>query len=197
MPALVGCKICYFEPADVIWHVGGTIGFWGDATAEGQGEKDIAGRFTGVRATHMVSGSVMLIPRAILDKVGGQDDRYFFAIDDIEYSARVERAGFELKVNLDAVVWHKVSRSMRDKRPLALYYQIRNVLIWRREYFAFWSNVLFTVYHLPRWFAEFAYRLLRGKWTSSKGMLYGFWDFVRGTYGECPHLWMNPSYRRE
>ncbi len=28
----------------------------------------------------------MLIPREILMKVGGQDDRYFFNIDDTEYS---------------------------------------------------------------------------------------------------------------
>jgi len=194
--ALVGCKILFHSPSNIIWHIGGYTNFWGSSIAFKQGERDVPKRIRGVSKTHVISGAAMLISRDIINVIGVQDDRYFFAIDDIEYSSRTENAGFGLKINLDSVVWHKVSRAMRNKKPLSLYYQIRNTLLWRSEYFTCYQNLLFLFYYVPRWTIEFVVRLLKGRWQSSHAMLTGVIDFFYHRYGECPHLWLNPEYRR-
>jgi GT2 family glycosyltransferase len=190
-----GSKIRFYEPADEIWFAGGHITFWGIPVSDGEGERDQPGRFAGVGETQLVSGCVMLLPRRILEQVGGQDDRYYFAIDDIEYSTRIGKAGFKRMMALDAVVRHKVSRTLRKKRPLNVYYITRNLLRWRLEHFGGWSNLRFVMWYVPRWSAEVLARALYGQAAVSRGMWRGAVDFARGVFGECPHSWLNPSYR--
>ncbi len=191
-PAVWGCKITFYQPATEVWFAGGHVTFWGTAVSDGEG--DPVDRFTGIRRSILVSGCVMLLPRIVLERVGGQDDRYFFAVDDIEYSVRIGKAGFPLLIDCDAVVRHKVSRSVVKKRPLQLYYLTRNTLMWRFEHYGWLSNLPFLARWLPRWSAELVARALKGQTTVSRGMWQGLKDFLARRHGECPHLWLNPSY---
>lgn len=193
-PAAVwGCKITYHDRPELVWFAGGHVTLWGIPASDGDGKPE--SRFSGVKRTELVSGCVMLLPRAVLNQVGGQDERYFFAIDDIEYSVRLAKAGTPLMVDLDAVVLHKVSRSVVKKRPLQLYYLTRNTLMWRFEHYNGVHNGLFLVRWLPRWFAELVARVLWRQPLVSRGMWQGMRDFFRGVEGECPHQWLNPDYR--
>lgn len=194
-PAVWGSKIRFYEPADEIWFAGGYVNIWGVAVSDSEGERDIPGRFTGVGPTELVSGCVMLLPRTVLEEVGGQDDRYFFAVDDIEYSTRIRKAGFPRMMALDAVVRHKVTKSLRKKRPLQLYYLTRNTLMWRFDHYGLLKNALFLVRFFPRWLAELVARALYGQSEVSKGMWQGLKDYLSRTYGECPHEWLNPMFR--
>lgn len=190
-PAVWGCKITFYDPPNEVWFAGGHVNFWGVAIPDGEGRR--ADRLTGIRRTEMVSGCVMLIPRAVLERVGGQDDRYFFAVDDIEYSIRIGKAGFPLMIDLDAVVRHKVSRAVVNKRPLQLYYLTRNTLLWRSDHYSAWRNVPFVIRWVPRWLAELTARALKGQTTVSRGMWQGLRDFVARRFGECRHPSLNPG----
>lgn len=194
-PVVVGCKIYYANTEKIIWHSGGHISFWGDSLPEGQRIKDI-GQFSGVKQTQIVSGCVMLIPRDILLNVGGQDDRYFFNIDDTEYSMRINRNGYKLFINQDAIVWHKVSMALKNNKPLGKYYQTRNTLIWRRDYFGVKENLFFILKFVPMWLLELVAQIIKRRYSAAKAMIWGYRDFKNKTYGECPHVWMNPRYKK-
>lgn len=193
-PAVWGCKITFFDPADQVWFAGGYVNFWGVAVADGAGMP--ARLFSGIRRTELVSGCVMLLPRAVLERVGGQDDRYFFAVDDIEYSVRIGKAGFALMMNLDVVVRHKVSKSVVKKRPLQLYYLTRNTLMWRAGHYGMLRNIPFLLWWIPRWSAEVVARALVGRGAVSRGMLLGLLDFALHRTGECPRPELNPALRQ-
>lgn len=44
----------------------------------------------------LIGGAVLLIKRSVIDKIGGNDENYFFGPDDIDYALRAKAAGFKL-----------------------------------------------------------------------------------------------------
>jgi GT2 family glycosyltransferase len=72
----------------------------------------------------------VMFPRAVLERVGTFDDRYFIYQEDTDLAMRIGAAGYELWIVPDAVVYHKVSRSFGGAQsPTSLYYTVRNNLL--------------------------------------------------------------------
>jgi len=53
-----------------------------------------------------VSGACLLIRRAVLDEVGGWDERFFMYCEDIDLCARVRARGYEVRFDPSATVQH-------------------------------------------------------------------------------------------
>ncbi|MBM9469152.1 glycosyltransferase family 2 protein [Nakamurella leprariae] len=53
-----------------------------------------------------VSGAAMLVPRAVIDRVGGLDEGYFLFWEDADWCRRIRSAGLDVWVVPDAVVTH-------------------------------------------------------------------------------------------
>jgi GT2 family glycosyltransferase len=49
-----------------------------------------------VKEVPLVNGAVLLIKRNVIDKIGGDDENYFFGPDDQDYALRAKKAGFKL-----------------------------------------------------------------------------------------------------
>ncbi|MBL7191106.1 glycosyltransferase family 2 protein [bacterium] len=104
-------KIYYHVPPDVIWFAGGKINLnFAYARHIGIGKKD-SGQFNSAGITGWLSGACLLIKREVIDKVGFLDDGFFLYSEDMDYSLRVRKAGYELYYQPKAFIWHKVSRS--------------------------------------------------------------------------------------
>lgn len=58
-----------------------------------------------------ITGASMLISRAVFDKIGLLNERYFMYWEDVEFSVKARAAGFRLEVALDSVVLHKEAAS--------------------------------------------------------------------------------------
>ncbi len=72
----------------------------------------------------------MLVPRAVLERVGGFDEELFLYSEDVEWSLRAAEAGYRHFVVGDSVVRHHVSASGGgESSPLTLYYGLRNSLV--------------------------------------------------------------------
>lgn len=185
-PCLVGCKILYYPEKDKVWYIGTKISFYGDIIAPLRGKIDNKS-LKGIVDTEIISGCAMLIPKEILLDVGLFDDRYFFGIDDIEYSYRVRLHGYDVKVNLDAVIYHKAGESVKDKGPLQAYYIVRNQILFRRTYFSvfpLYKNILWICFFTTKYLISIIVNLLR-KNKRYLGVIYGIIDALRGEYGEC------------
>jgi len=132
----VGAKILFAEPPDLVWFAGADYdprrGYHG--RQRGYREPD-GGRWAGVQETDRACGAAMLVPRAVLERVGAFDESLFLYAEDVEWSLRAARAGFRHYVVGESVVRHHVSAAAGgESSPLTLYYGLRNSLVVAERY---------------------------------------------------------------
>jgi GT2 family glycosyltransferase len=75
-----------------------------------------------------VSGCVMLIRRAVLERAGTFDEQYFFSFEDVEFCVRAAGAGFGTMCVPGARAWHQGAGSMGQRSPRRVYFATRNHL---------------------------------------------------------------------
>jgi GT2 family glycosyltransferase len=181
----LGSKILFADPPDLVWFAGATFdprsGYNGRQL--GYRERD-DGRFDGVRETDRACGAAMLVPRPVLEQVGGFDEGLFLYSEDVEWSLRARAAGYRHFVVSDSVVRHHVSASAGgESSPLTLYYGMRNTLVvcerhaplgrpgtWRRRLVALAAHLAQAV-RSP------------GRVAGVRAVLSGFRDALRGRLG--------------
>ena len=125
------CPIVYYaDPPDLIWYAGAEFdprrGHNGRQT--GYRERD-RGQYAEVREISRASGAAMLVPRPVLERVGLLDEEFFFHIEDVEWSLRIQEAGHRIYFVPRSRVCHKVSGvSVGENSPTIAYYAMRNTL---------------------------------------------------------------------
>jgi GT2 family glycosyltransferase len=123
-------KILYADPPDLIWFAGASFdprsGYNG--RQRGYRERD-DGRFDEVVETDRACGAAMLVPRAVLERIGVFDPDLFFYSEDTDWSLRARAAGYRHYVVPASRLWHKVSvTSGGENSPTTLYYGVRNTI---------------------------------------------------------------------
>mgnify|MGYP001617839832 CR=1 FL=1 len=58
-------------------------------------EKD-KGQYDFVEEVETVGGTIFMVKRNVIDKIGGLDENFFFGPDDIDYCLRAKQAGFKI-----------------------------------------------------------------------------------------------------
>jgi GT2 family glycosyltransferase len=124
-------KILFAEPHDVIWFAGAEYDARSGYNGRHRGYREPDdGRFDTVVETDRVCGAAMLVPREVLEKVGGFDPELFAYSEDTDWSLRAREAGYRHYVVPASRVWHKVSAaSGGESSPTAIYYDVRNALV--------------------------------------------------------------------
>lgn len=133
-------------------------------------------------ADTVLYGAALLVRRALIDAIGGLDERFFAYVEDIDYSLRCHDAGFTVAVCFDAFVYHQFKDLMTDiLSPYVHYFMNRNqMLLWRKRTRGFFFRKA-TVWYLYQ-------RLLkiereRGDPVVANALLLGLWDGLRGVSG--------------
>lgn len=121
----------------VIWYAGGKLDRQ-NVYAGHLGIDEIdRGQFESTNQTDFATGCCMLITRDAVDKVGLFDEMYFMYFEDIDYSLRVRRSGFQVVYYPYAYLWHKnASTSGSPGSYTHIYYQTRNRLYFGFKYFS-------------------------------------------------------------
>ncbi|MER3420817.1 MAG: hypothetical protein C4290_09975 [Chloroflexota bacterium] len=88
------------------------------------------------REVDWVSGAAMMITRAALTRVGGFDEGYFFAMEDVDLCRRMHEAGLRVVYLPDAVVEHCIGGSASTAPARALIARHRGM--WR--YYRRWTH---------------------------------------------------------
>jgi len=117
----------------IIWYAGGLID-WANIYAfhRGVNEVDI-GQYDETVETDFATGCCMLIKKQVIDKIGFFDEKYFLYFEDVDYSVRAKKSGFQVDYYSGAFLWHKnASSSGKPGSYIHVYYQTRN-----RLYFGF------------------------------------------------------------
>jgi GT2 family glycosyltransferase len=123
------------EKGNVLWFAGGSID-WANLDAFHRGVDEVdRGQFDSTSTTEFATGCCVLLPKTVLERVGTLDPRYFLYLEDVDWSIRVQQAGYELRFVPSAVVWHKNAGSSGGAgSPTHQYYQTRNRLFFFTKY---------------------------------------------------------------
>jgi hypothetical protein len=117
----------YYSAPDKIWFAGGLL-----RLAKGEAIHDQESsptRLSEPYSTSWVSGCAMLVRMRACAEVGGLDDRFYFTWEDVDWSLRMRRKGFEVMVVPKARIFHKCGSSVKRLDGIGNYYSVRNSLL--------------------------------------------------------------------
>ena len=135
---VVGSKIYYYNQPEIIQSVGGRYNKYLSTTRQvGQGEKDTKQydkEFIDSRLDY-VSGASMLVSEQYINDVGLMSEDYFLYYEEIDWSLRGKKKGWELGYAWESNVYHKEGKSTGSnvdvifRSEVADYYSIRNRVV--------------------------------------------------------------------
>lgn len=129
VPAIIGGKILYDEPGEIIWFAGGRINpRTGLTTHRGQDLPD-SQAFSEPMSVDYITGCLFLVPAKLFSELGLLDERLFMYGEELDFCLRARRAGYACFYEPASVIRHRVSRAMGGAyRPVYYYYLTRNLL---------------------------------------------------------------------
>jgi len=129
---ITGPKIFYFDDPKRIWSAGGIFTPAGWTEQLGVNAED-GPEFNQLKKVDYVSGCAMLVKRAVIEKAGMLDPRFFIYYEETDWCARTAKAGFTIWYVPQSVLWHKISLKARDLSPTYVYLMTRNRLLFIRN----------------------------------------------------------------
>lgn len=114
---------------ETIWYAGGRMIHWrGLAVHSRKGEKIDRVNLGIARKVTFINGCMVLFRTSMLEVTGLEDERFFMCLDDVEFSSRIQKKGYDLLYVPQSVIYHKVL--FERASPLKLYYGVRNRLLY-------------------------------------------------------------------
>lgn len=141
---------------------------------------------SGISREELIGGAAMLIPRGTYRQIGGQDDRFFFDVDDTEYSLRSKRAGFENYMVWDAIAYHDMGSSVQGRSNLSRYYNLRNLLLLHSLYHQGGLKWRFRIRFGFRLFRDVAAAVVKRDRPRIRAVVAALRDYRGGRFGIGP-----------
>lgn len=91
------------------------------------------GSYDTPHATPYLHGAAMMIKREVIEKAGLMPEIFFLYYEELDWSTRMTRAGYELWYDPRCTVFHKESQSTGQLSKLRTYYLTRNRLLYARR----------------------------------------------------------------
>ena len=122
------------ERGKVIWYAGGSID-WNNVLGIHRGVDAVdRGQYDQEADLDFATGCCLLIRRQVFDQIGLLDPKYFLYFEDLDFCVRARRAGFTIRYEPKAVLWHKNAQSSGSGGTLHQYYFTRNRLLFGLRY---------------------------------------------------------------
>jgi GT2 family glycosyltransferase len=123
----------------VLWYAGGSID-WNNVWGMHRGVDEVDhGQFDTPTDLEFATGCCLLIKRAVFDRIGLFDPRYFLYYEDLDFCIRARKAQFAIRYLPSALLWHKNAQSSASGGSLHQYYFTRNRLLFGWHY-ALWRT---------------------------------------------------------
>ena len=146
--AAAGCGTIYHYPkTNDIWYAGGKMVPWRGLAVHNHTFPNENGRMDKrPRFVSFITGCMAFLRRSTLLDIGLQDERFFMYLDDIEYSARITKKGYDLLYIPSAIIYHRIEAE--EESPFKLYYSVRNRLLLISTSFSMIERIIATIYFL-------------------------------------------------
>jgi GT2 family glycosyltransferase len=183
---MVGPKILYADPPNVIWSAGGAVSKLGEPRHLRVDEVD-TGDDDAVVDVDYATGCAILVRRQVVEQVGALEERFYMYFEETEWCARARQAGYRVVYAPRARVWHKITPKARSASPFYHYLMTRNRLLYlQASHTSAWIIALAIVGILKTatmWTIRPQYRQAR---PFAGALVRGVLDFGRGQYGKPP-----------
>lgn len=87
------------------------------------------GQYNSVEKIFWATGAAMVIKAPLYHKLGGLDGDYFAHMEEIDLCWRLKRAGYEIMVQPEAVVYHVGGGTLNYQSPRKTYLNFRNNIV--------------------------------------------------------------------
>ena len=147
---MVSPKIRYFDQPEMLQYAGYTPMDYYTARNKqvGQFEHDNGqyDNLTGI--TGFGHGAAMMIKREAIDKAGLMAENFFLYYEEMDWCDRIKQAGYQVWVNMQALIYHKESVSVGKKSALKEYFMNRNRILFIRRNAPFFKRIIFYFYFM-------------------------------------------------
>jgi len=146
---VISPKINYFDKPDVLQYTGYTDMNYYTARNKciGQFEKDNGQYDYLTGKTGYAHGAAMLVRREVMEKVGAFSDNFFIYFEELDWCERIKKAGYEVWVDMKALLYHKESMTVGKQSAFKEYYMNRNRLLFNRKHAPRFSFFIFSVFY--------------------------------------------------
>ncbi len=135
---------------------------------------------TGPRRVDFAIGAALLVPRAVMEVVGGFDERFFHYGEDLDFCLQLAHRGYSVVVVPAAEAVHAGRNSLARRPDQLAYYVVRNAWLFARKHGPAapigWAQVAAHLVPIRSW--------LRRRPTTAAAAWRGWWDGVRGIQGQ-------------
>ncbi|WP_100628648.1 glycosyltransferase family 2 protein [Algoriphagus formosus] len=170
--------ICFLDKREIIWSAGGKWVSWlGRAKTLGD-RKVLESYQPKSNQLDWATGCCMLLSREAILKAGLLNEQYFAYFEDVDWSLRIRKYGFEIGLVPDAKIYHEAGASSKKSHSegtlsaSVFYYHVRNQFFLLRSQ----KTRLGFIYHLGRFKLWIFYFLLRGRFQKLKAVATGIKD---------------------
>lgn len=183
---VAGPMIYYYAEPETIWSAGGVVDWSHGLTSMiGVNEEDNSQYGLAPRQMDFVTGCALMAKRAVWEKVGLLDDKFFMYYEEAEWCVRAGRAGYKIMLVPASMIWHKISLQARAASPRTYYYMTRNRLLFLHHTRAGYKSWFYTLSEYGRTFLSWT---LRAKWADKRPLRRVMWqavrDYSRGRFGQ-------------
>lgn len=147
---VVSPKIMYYDKPDMLQYAGYShMNYYTARTVcIGQYETD-KGQYDNLTGpTGYVHGAAMMLRRPAVEQAGLMAENYFLYYEEFDWAERIRRAGYEVHVYMQALIYHKESISVGKNSPLKEYFMNRNRILFIRRNTPPYTRLIFWLYFL-------------------------------------------------
>jgi len=126
---IVGPKMLYFDPSDVIWCAGNRIDLQRGSSIRLQAEQPDDESLQEPQDVDFITACGICLRRRVIEEIGLLDPRFFIYYEETDWCTRARAAGWRIQYAPRARLWHKVSAAMGATSPATDYYMTRNVFL--------------------------------------------------------------------
>lgn len=172
---LIGCRILYANPSNVIWFDGGQYHKHSCRANHIHENKtlDEVGSSKEPRQTGFITGCFTYISKKCLDKIGLLDEDLFMYNEDLEYCIRAHKKGLKLYHVPSAVIWHKI---IPTSSVFATYWGARNKFRVARKHSNVFDRVYMVLLYVVARIPRFLNWLTKGRTDLIKAQTKGMFD---------------------
>jgi hypothetical protein len=145
---MVSPKLMYFDEPDMIQYAGYTNMNYYTARnyCIGQFETD-EGQYDNITGpTGYAHGAAMMVRKEAITKAGTMAENFFLYYEEMDWCDHIKKAGYQVWVNTNAVIYHKESVSVGKASGLKEYFMNRNRILFIRRNAPLQARLFFYIY---------------------------------------------------
>jgi GT2 family glycosyltransferase len=147
---MISPKIKYYSNKNLIQYAGYTAMNYYTArnSCIGLRESD-NGQYDHITApTAYCHGAAMMVRKEAIEKAGPMNENFFLYYEEVDWCEHIKRAGYQVWVCTEAVIYHKESVSVGKKSRLKEYFMNRNRMLFIRRNAPVFNKIVFYPYFI-------------------------------------------------